>query len=340
VQAIDANGNISQSVPTLDSGPSQFVGIATDTTPPSAQIVSPAGGTTLSGTAAIHVSAGDNRVVSGVELIADGNLVAAASPTGPAGNYTATATFTLAWDTTGVADGNHTLVARAYDGLGNNVGTSASITIAVANSANPIPDTTPPTTPTNLVATAPTNTSVILNWTASTDNVGVSGYHIVRNGTVIATTASVTTFTDSTVNASTRYSYQVQAFDVAGNLSALSNTASITTGAPPPSTDTTPPTTPANLVVSALSATQVNLYWTASTDNVGVTGYHIVRDGIVIATTASVTTASDSTVQAGTSHSYQVQAFDAAGNLSALSNAVSITTPALTAAHHHRKPYQ
>src|SRR2546425_5633721 len=74
--------------------------------------------------------------------------------------------------------------------------------------------------------------------------------------------------------ASTSYSYRVRATDAANNLSAYSSTASASTSAPP---DTTPPTAPANLTATAASASQINLAWTASTDNVGVTGYLVER---------------------------------------------------------------
>ncbi|HEY1485920.1 MAG TPA: RICIN domain-containing protein [Micromonosporaceae bacterium] len=91
-------------------------------------------------------------------------------------------------------------------------------------------DTTPPSAPTGLAASGTTSSSTVLNWGASTDNVGVTGYHIYRNGTQVGT-ASSTTYTDTGLSASTTYSYTVKANDAAGNLSAASNTATVTTGA-------------------------------------------------------------------------------------------------------------
>ena len=96
-------------------------------------------------------------------------------------------------------------------------------------------DAQPPTQPTGLSATAISQTQVNLTWVASTDNMGVTGYHVYRNGTQIATAVSGTTYSDTTVAANTSYAYQVRAVDAAGNLSALSNQATVTTpGAPPP----------------------------------------------------------------------------------------------------------
>jgi VCBS repeat-containing protein len=97
---------------------------------------------------------------------------------------------------------------------------------------------------------------------------------------------------------------------------------------PPPPQDTEPPTTPTGLTAQALSPYQVDLTWSASTDNVGVAGYTIYRDGTSI---ASVTqnAYSDSTLLPETTYAYSIVAYDAAGNKSAPSDSVSVTTPAL-----------
>jgi chitodextrinase len=102
-------------------------------------------------------------------------------------------------------------------------------------------DTTPPTAPTGLTATAPSGAQVNLSWTASTDNVGVTGYRIYRNGAFLANTGTTPSFTDTTVAAGTTYSYQVSAVDAAANESARSNSASVTTP-PSPGTLTFDPT--------------------------------------------------------------------------------------------------
>jgi hypothetical protein len=81
-----------------------------------------------------------------------------------------------------------------------------------------VKDTTPPTTPQGLTATAAGSTQIELSWSASSDDVGVAGYTIRREGVVIATTAGTTTsYTDSGLAPSTTYSYTVDAFDAAGN---------------------------------------------------------------------------------------------------------------------------
>jgi exo-1,4-beta-D-glucosaminidase len=90
--------------------------------------------------------------------------------------------------------------------------------------------------------------------------------------------------------------------------------------------DNQAPSVPANLHSTSVAATGVGLAWDASTDNVGVTGYDVYRDGTLL-TSVPGTSATDSTVAASTTYQYQVRAHDAAGNNSALSSAVPVTTP-------------
>ena len=206
-------------------------------------------------------------------------------------------------------------------------------------------DTQPPTAPTNLTATAISGTQINLSWTASTDNVGVTGYLVERcQGSGCSSfaqvgTASGTTYNDTGLTANTSYSYRVRATDAAGNLSQYSSVAGATTQSP----DTQPPTAPSNLTATATSGTQINLSWTASTDNVGVTGYLIERcQGAGCSNWARIltvpgTTYSDAGLLPNTSYSYQVKATDAAGNFSPYSNIATTTTlatiPGLVAAY-------
>ncbi len=197
------------------------------------------------------------------------------------------------------------------------------------------PDTTPPTAPANLSATAAGSSQINLSWTAATDNVGVTGYLIERcQGTGCSTftqiaTTTTTTYNNAGLQASTSYSYRVRATDAANNLSLYSNTSSATTQQ---ASDTTPPTAPANLSATAAGSSQINLSWTAATDNVGVTGYLIERcQGTGCSTftqiaTTTTTTYNNAGLQASTSYSYRVRATDAANNLSLYSNTSSATT--------------
>ncbi|MEW2811219.1 endo alpha-1,4 polygalactosaminidase [Streptomyces massasporeus] len=86
-------------------------------------------------------------------------------------------------------------------------------------------DTQAPSAPTGLTATGSTGSSVSLSWSASTDNVGVAGYDVFRNGGKVGTTTG-RTYTDTGLAAATTYQYQVKARDAAGNVSGGSNTVS------------------------------------------------------------------------------------------------------------------
>ncbi len=187
-------------------------------------------------------------------------------------------------------------------------------------------DTQAPTIPTNLSAVPVNSTQVNLNWAASTDNVGVTGYTVYRNGTSVGTVSGSTlNYSDTTVSPSTTYSYTVDAFDLAGNHSAGSTPFGVTTPAPP---DSQAPSVPTNFSLVAGSSTQVDLSWGASTDNIGVTGYSVYRGGSLLTTVSGSTlTYSDTSVVAGTSYSYSIDAFDLAGNHSSQTNTISITTP-------------
>jgi len=180
-----------------------------------------------------------------------------------------------------------------------------------------------PTAPTNLASSNVTQTSVQLSWTASTDNVGVTGYDIYKDGIFLVNTAG-TSYTVNSLSASTSYSFYVKAKDAAGNVSSASNTVNITTLSVP---DTEAPSSPSSLTTSNITSTSLNLNWSASTDNVGVTGYYIYQGGSNIGTTANLSY-TVSGLSPSTSYSFYVKAFDDAGNISVASNTVNPTTTA------------
>lgn len=287
-----------------------------DQTPPTASITAPTNGSTVSGTVNIQATATDDTAVTKVELYIDNTLVK--TFTGSPYNYS--------WDTTKAAAGSHSIVVKAYDAAGN-VG-PATTTVTVQNQTS---DTQAPTAPSNLTAAASAYNKVTLNWGASTDNVGVTSYTVIRNGTPVAKVNNVTTYTDTTVLPQTQYTYQVTASDAAGNTSAASNSAAVTT---PNTADTQAPSVPANVKASAVSTSQINVSWTASTDNVGVAGYDVYRStgSASFSKIATVTTTSygDTGLTSGTTYKYYVTAHDAAGNNSANSSTVQATTQKAT----------
>lgn len=109
------------------------------------------------------------------------------------------------------------------------------------------------------------------------------------------------------------------------NQGTASATATVTVTAP----DTTPPSAPTGLSATAVSSSQINLSWTAASDDVGVAGYRIFRGGAQVGS-STTTTYSDTGLAPNTSYSYAVRAYDAAGNLSDPSQSATATTPAAT----------
>jgi chitodextrinase len=182
-------------------------------------------------------------------------------------------------------------------------------------------DTVAPTAPT-LSASGTTQTGTSLSWSGATDNVGVTSYDVYQGTALLGSTPS-TTFAVSGLTASTTYSFTVKTKDAAGNASVNSNAVSVTTLAPV--ADTTAPSTPTALNASGTTTTATNLAWTASTDNVGVTGYDVYQ-GTTLKATVVGTTYTVTGLTAATAYTFSVKAKDAAGNISAASNVVSVTT--------------
>ncbi|XRE43268.1 hypothetical protein ACIVBQ_001472 [Tenacibaculum discolor] len=335
--------------------------------------------------------------------------------------------------------------------------------------SNAAADTEAPSAPTSLAASSITATTLTLNWTASTDNVAVTGYDVYQGATKIGS-STTTSYNVTGLTASTAYTFTVKAKDAAGNISAVSNTANATTTAAtitycnskgnsvsdeyigrvqlgsidnssgggngysdhtaistdlekgksntititptwtgssydegygvwidynqdgdfsdagetvwtkakskdtPVSTsftvpssaldgatrmrivmkynatptaceasfsygevedytvnigaavaDTQEPTAPSSLASSSVAQTTLTLSWTASTDNVGVTGYDVYQ-GATKLTTVTTTSYNVTGLTANTAYTFSVKAKDAAGNISSASNTVNVTT--------------
>jgi len=180
-------------------------------------------------------------------------------------------------------------------------------------------DTTAPSAPGGLAYTQPASGQIRLTWNASTDNVGVTGYDVYANGSLLTSVAgNVLTYTDQRADSAT-VSYFVRAKDAAGNQSANSNTVTRTGS----SGDTSAPTTPGTLSYTQPATGQIRLAWGASTDNVGVTGYEVYANGSLLTTVTGLTYTDNQ--PAGATVAYYVKAKDAAGNLSPASNTVTRT---------------
>jgi chitodextrinase len=200
---------------------------------------------------------------------------------------------------------SYILAVDAYDAAGNH-SARAQVTASTAACA----DSQPPTAPANVSASSRTATSIALTWAASSDNVGVTGYGLYKSGAQ-ASTVTGTTGIFSGLICNTNYTLAVDAYDAAGNHSAKTTVMVSTTACP----DTTPPSTPTGLAASNIGQTSLDLGWNASTDNVAVTGYDVYRGGTKMATVTS-TSSGQTGLACGTSYTFGVVAFDAAGNRS------------------------
>ncbi len=299
VRAVDAAGNESYKTPST-----KITIIGSDTTPPNTPrdlvgVIEANGDVTLTWTAST-----DN--VGVVDYLVFRNGVEIATVTDP--------TYVVPTPATG----DHWYQVRARDAAGNESYKTPSTKITIT--PDPATDTTPPNTPRDLLGVIEANGDVTLTWTASTDNVAVTGYIVFRNGTVIDTVSDTTHVVPTPATGD--HWYQVRAFDAAGNESYKTPSTKITI-TPDPATDTTPPNTPRDLVGVIEANGDVTLTWTASTDNVAVTGYIVFRNGTEIARTTSPTHIVPT--PATGDHWYQVRAFDAAGNESYKTPSTKIT---------------
>jgi hypothetical protein len=179
------------------------------------------------------------------------------------------------------------------------------------------PDTTVPSTPTGLAAAMNGATASRLTWTASTDNVGVTGYEVRRDGVLLGTVAGSPFNDGGPLTAGATYGYTVVAVDAAGNHSGAASASLVV-----PNPDLVAPTAPTNLRVASTTKQKVTLAWNASTDAVGVTGYRVYRNGVLATTTTSLSYADGR--QRAKGATYYVVAFDKAGNVSLPSNSLTV----------------
>jgi hypothetical protein len=261
-----------------------------DATAPTVSVTSPLTGSTLSGGSVvpIAITASDNSTVSSVDVYIDGTLKSTLT----------TAPYSYNWSTTGLTLASHTILAKANDPYGN-TGSSAVISVTLVDQIAPTVSITSPS------AASTATGSVTINAT-STDNVGGTGVNRVEfyvDGTLKST------------DLTSPYSYVWDSKTVLDGAHTLT-AKSYDNAATPNNADHQAPTTPGGLTSSGNTLTAINLSWTASTDNIGVTGYRIQRNGTLMATVTTLAY-SDTALASGSTFTYTVSAIDAANNASA-----------------------
>jgi beta-glucanase (GH16 family) len=216
---------------------------------------------------------------------------------------------------------------------------TGKITIAFTAGTNGAPHTNPslrgievipagcnaPTTPGSFTATAASSSEIDLSWSASTGPScgGAITYNVTRNGAQVASGLSGTTFKDTGLTASTTYTYTVVAVNSAGSSAAASTSATTLASC-------SVPTTPTNFAATAVSTSEIDLSWTASTGPScgGAVTYNVTRNGTQIATGQSATSLKDTGLTASTTYNYTVAAVNSVGSSATAS--ASATTQGTT----------
>ncbi|MFE7429022.1 fibronectin type III domain-containing protein [Streptomyces sp. NPDC057545] len=219
----------------------------------------------------------------------------------------------------------HTIAASAC---------TAALLLAALTACGSAPeaDTSAPTVPSHVTAQAGSATSVHVMWERASDNKAVTGYEVYRRTgeggpEKVKSLPAARTMTDiDGLTASTSYTFTVRARDAAGNLSAPSTAATVTTPAATPA-DHGPPTRPSKVRGTVDGGRAVDLSWNRSTDDVGVTAYDIYQeDSRIHSVPGTATTAHVTGLRPGTVYTFTVRARDAADNSSPDSEAVDLTT--------------
>ena len=282
-----------------------------DTEPPTVGVTAPAAGTTVSGTSvALSATASDNVGVTAVQFSVDGADV---------GPRLTTLPYTFAWDSTGAANGAHTIAARAWDAAGN-VGAAAGVSVTVSNA--------PPPAISGVGAGSVTTTGATISW--QTD-VGASSQ--VDYGTTTAygssTTADGSLVTShaqtlSGLAPATQYHYRVRSAG-SGTAQAVSGDFTFTTATPPPPVIS-------NVSASAVTATAATIEWTTDTPSdttveYGTTtayGASAAAAGLVTGHTQGLTG-----LGSGTVYHYRVKSRDAYGQVSTSGDGTFTTASAV-----------
>jgi len=188
-------------------------------------------------------------------------------------------------------------------------------------------DTEKPSVPNGVSATAQSSSSIKINWNKPSDNVGVAGYNIYRNGSYYTTVYGNTSLVDTRVSNGNSYEYSIVAFDDARNYTTHSNRATASTdgnnsSSASPRNNSGAPAAPGELKVTAKDSDKAVLSWNKPSGN--VTGYNIYRNGSYRSTVRS-TDFTDNQLSSGQEYRYQVVAFNSQAKYSLKSSEAKIT---------------
>jgi Fibronectin type III domain len=212
-------------------------------------------------------------------------------------------------------DGNYRPQLTAWD-IGAYEFGSSSVPPPIRSGGSPTGTLPSGTTSTTLSLITNENATCRYSTTAGISYSSMTNTFSTTGGTSHSTTVSGLADGNS-------YNYCVRCQNDSGDVNTTDYGISFSVDVP----DSEPPTIPSGLQASPVSSSQINLTWTASTDNVGVTGYTIYRDGVQL-DTSPTNSYPDTGLSPSSSYTYTVSAYDAEGNESNQSSPASATTPA------------
>jgi hypothetical protein len=307
VRSRDAAGNLATSA--------DFTFTTLDGTPPTVSITTPAAGATVAGTVTIAASATDNVGIAGVQFKLNGANLGAEATLAP---------YAVAWNTTTVANGAHTLTAAARDAAGN-LATSAGVSVTVLNS-----DTTLPTVSVTAPISGATVSGTVSVAASASDNVGVAGVQFKLDGANLGaevTTAPYTVAWNTTTAANGARTLTATARDAAGN-SRTSGAITVT------ASNTTPPPLISSVASSNISSAAATITWTTDTASDTQVEYGPTSAyGSATALATTLVTAHSQMLGGlipGLVYHYRVKSRNAAGNLATSGDFTFTTLPAAT----------
>jgi len=292
----------------------------TDTAAPVVTLVAPAGGASVSGAVTLSATATDNMAVTLVEFRVNGVAVAtmAGSP------------YTFSWSSSSVANGQHTVEARAFDAAGNQGTASATISVNNVVTVGPSDIAAPTVSITSPSSGATVSGGVALAADA-TDDVGVATVTWRIGGTVVAvlTTPPFNHSWDSTTMTDGPHVVEVMAADAAGNQASSSIAVTVSNAVPP---DSVAPQVSLTSPASSATVSGTTTIAANASDNIGVASVEFRMDGVLAATVTATpySYAWDTSLITDGPHVLEVRAFDAAGNSANATIAVNVSNAVAT----------